>query len=626
MKGQTFSKNALLCAVLVSLLFWGVTSDRLVADGEFQIAFQSNRDSGVLGVYHLFIMNSDGSGLTRLFEFPTSGYYPIFSPDGTEISFEKRFAEIYRCEIWKINVDGTGLVQLTDPGPYMYSQEYPLDWSADGSKITLRSERANHNGWYEVYLMNFDGTNQVNYGEANGHTAEFSPDGTKIVYTKWYEGLIKTMNVDGTDRRVLYDTNVSMPGWIVWSHNGKIFFYDGPSVSSTDIYSINPDGTNLSLIYSSPGNDLFANDDFIISPDGSKLVFYSNANGNYDVYIVNVDGTNVQQLTTDPADDLDPLFSPDGSRIVWISKRSGTRSVWIMNADGSSKFQLTDDSGEDFSQAIGGEIAGEQTVYSIYALNSVWIRQGAVVNCGDIGVEDVSTGPWLDSQVELSIGKSAYIADGIDAAANAVKIKTNGSAYNVYYNDLINNGEIRGEAITPLELPLQFELPPFPVPAPGTGFIDIPIGETVIMEPGAYGEVIVRSNATLILTGGVYHLENLDLGDNGAKILFRDKTDLILNNRLEPGKKGFIGPEDGSGISAKDIIIYVNGVNGNTGNLGATPKAATVGLNNVLKANIYAPNGTIKIRENSSAEGSFIGKDVLIGLFVQVTLNSAFEN
>ena len=70
--------------------------------------------------------------------------------------------------------------------------------------------------------------------------------------------------------------------------------------------------------------------------------------------------------------------------------------------------------------------------------------------------------------------------------------------------------------------------------------------------PALMVNIIVKRNATLILTGGTYHFEDIDLA-NSSKVLFQAPTELIINNRLGPGKNAVIGPEDGSGISAKDI-------------------------------------------------------------------------
>jgi WD40 repeat protein len=309
----------------------------------------------------LWCINSDGCGLKKLSEFnswsPTVWAPPIFSPDGQQILFIKEYPTPQdRSELWKVNVDGTGLIQLTDPGPQRYGHEWPCDWSPDGSKISFRSERSNHNGWFEVWTMNASGLNQQNFGESNGLHASFSPDGSRIAYGKWYEGQLRIMNVDGSNKHTIRQCQRShAPRTICWTKTNKIIFEDNPVPDNEDIYCINPDGTGLFPLVVRPGNDRFYDGDaeLAISPDGSKLVFYSNANGNYDIYTVNMDGTNIQQLTTDPGADKEPLFSPDGSKIIWISEASGTKSLWIMNADGTDKRQLTDDSGEEYEFAVG---------------------------------------------------------------------------------------------------------------------------------------------------------------------------------------------------------------------------------------------------------------------------------
>ena len=68
--------------------------------------------------------------------------------------------------------------------------------------------------------------------------------------------------------------------------------------------------------------------------------------------------------------------------------------------------------------------SSEIASYSVFATNSAWIRQGSTVNSGNIGVEDASPGPWLDSQSEVTIGKNAYLEDGVSVYGDTVKIKT----------------------------------------------------------------------------------------------------------------------------------------------------------------------------------------------------------
>jgi Tol biopolymer transport system component len=85
------------------------------------------------------------------------------------------------------------------------------------------------------------------------------------------------------------------------------------------------------------------------SPDGEKIAFESNRDGNSDIYVMNVDGSNIRRLTTDPAIDCRPAWSPDGTKIAFQSQRSGHWDIYIMNADGSNQIALTRDSAFDAS-------------------------------------------------------------------------------------------------------------------------------------------------------------------------------------------------------------------------------------------------------------------------------------
>ncbi|MCP4359263.1 MAG: hypothetical protein GY796_14720, partial [Chloroflexi bacterium] len=101
-------------------------------------------------------------------------------------------------------------------------------------------------------------------------------------------------------------------------------------------------------------------------------------------------------------------------------------------------------------------------------------------------------------------------------------------------------------------------------------------------------------------------------------------TEIRIANRLQPGQGATIGPAAGSGLDATDLIIYVAGQNGSSGNLNGTPKAAVIGYTNVITASIYAPNGTLWLKQGTAATGAFIAQDVKIGKNVQLWWQSAF--
>jgi Tol biopolymer transport system component len=80
------------------------------------------------------------------------------------------------------------------------------------------------------------------------------------------------------------------------------------------------------------------------SPDGSKIAFVSDRDGNREIYVMDANGTNEERLTYNPDDDIEPDWSPDGSKIAFSSNLKGDYDIWLMNADGSDQLALTSDS------------------------------------------------------------------------------------------------------------------------------------------------------------------------------------------------------------------------------------------------------------------------------------------
>ena len=84
------------------------------------------------------------------------------------------------------------------------------------------------------------------------------------------------------------------------------------------------------------------------SPDGTKVAFSSNRDGNWEIYVMNADGSGTTRLTVNrSADDAAPTWSPDGSKIAFHSDRDGNYEVYVMNADGSGQTNLTKESGAE---------------------------------------------------------------------------------------------------------------------------------------------------------------------------------------------------------------------------------------------------------------------------------------
>jgi dipeptidyl aminopeptidase/acylaminoacyl peptidase len=64
--------------------------------------------------------------------------------------------------------------------------------------------------------------------------------------------------------------------------------------------------SNVRRLTSDPGADLHGT----WSPDGTRIAFGSDRDGDYDIYVMDADGGNVRQLTDHPAKDSSPAWSP----------------------------------------------------------------------------------------------------------------------------------------------------------------------------------------------------------------------------------------------------------------------------------------------------------------------------
>src|SRR5690606_23023490 len=75
------------------------------------------------------------------------------------------------------------------------------------------------------------------------------------------------------------------------------------------------------------------------SPD--EIVFHSSLTLDQEIYIARTDGGDRRQLTNSPGPDLYPRVSPDGRRIAFVSERDGNAEIYVMNRDGSEQTRLT---------------------------------------------------------------------------------------------------------------------------------------------------------------------------------------------------------------------------------------------------------------------------------------------
>jgi Tol biopolymer transport system component len=298
-------------AMLLSLLVASVAAP--VAHAAFpgengKLVFTSrveSPDPEFTGPPQVFTVNPDGSNLTRLTFSGIDEDPGDFSPDGSRIAFARLSEPPSFDDVWVMNADGTGEVRL--PG-IPDAADYPSDWSPDGSRIFFGGDGGS---WS---MLASDGSDKILH--ANSGAAESggvpSPDGERIAFLSSFDTFagrtfdIWTVNLNG------------MEDWVRLTIN--------PFEESSPDYS----------------------------PDGSRIAFTSDRDGDWDVYTMNVDGSAVAQLTNNSgAHEFAVAWSPDGTRLAFTSTREGANSskLFVMNTDGSGQTKVSDievDSGLDW--------------------------------------------------------------------------------------------------------------------------------------------------------------------------------------------------------------------------------------------------------------------------------------
>ena len=96
-----------------------------------------------------------------------------------------------------------------------------------------------------------------------------------------------------------------------------------------------------------------------ISPNGETIAFTYKG----DIYTVPANGGKATQLTTHPAHDTRPIWSPDGSKIAFASDRNGNFDIFIMDMEGGSPKQLTTHSANEYPETFSDQWRAPRTLF-----------------------------------------------------------------------------------------------------------------------------------------------------------------------------------------------------------------------------------------------------------------------
>jgi TolB protein len=281
-----------------------------------------------------------------------------FSPDGTQLIFQRTAGDSGCDQQYIINVDGSEMRQVSNglgrtTCGYFYDGGSRIFYSStvhDSDACPPPPDYSLGYVWglydFDIYTARPDGSDLRRLTETEGYTAEatLSPDGSTIVFTSVMDGDldIYTMNVDGTNVKRLTNT-VGYDGGPFFSPDGSMIVYRSwhPSTpeeiadyrtlleqglirpSRMEIWVMKADGSEQRQV-THLGHANFAP---YFHPDGTRIIFSSNhetGERDFDLYLIGLDGTGLTQVTYDGDFDGFPMFSPDGTKLVFASNRYGS--------------------------------------------------------------------------------------------------------------------------------------------------------------------------------------------------------------------------------------------------------------------------------------------------------------
>lgn len=163
----------------------------------------------------------------------------------------------------------------------------------------------------------------------------------------------------------------------------------------------------------------------------------SSLGGLSDIWVMRPDRTDLRQLTTGAGSNRQPAWSPDGSRIAFTSDRDGEPGIWVMNADGSNQERVTpaglDVVGEASWSPGGtviafsrGELAPGGEDEGVYTINVDGSNLTPILLSGDQGMPLAATPIWSpDGSAMLIRGETDLFLIGMEGLGAPPRNLTN---------------------------------------------------------------------------------------------------------------------------------------------------------------------------------------------------------
>ena len=275
--------------------------------------------------WELYLVQPDGTGLTRLTDNDRVDTSPSWSPDGRQITFRSRVDG--SADIFVMDANGENWRNLiNDPEDSIFDDFYP-EWNPQRDLIAIYTDRfyspAVGCAWHRLAIMPVSGgADKIEVLEdplTEQETLGWSPDGRHLAFSSrcdlGKEGSVELFEWDIDTGEVIQLTDSeSINGSPAYSHDGRYLAYQSVKPGeSADLFVLDLETGEVANITNNPE---FKDSHPTWSPDDSQMAFVSNRDGNDEIYVVDVilepfaSSANPVNITNHPAKDIEPAWSP----------------------------------------------------------------------------------------------------------------------------------------------------------------------------------------------------------------------------------------------------------------------------------------------------------------------------
>jgi dipeptidyl aminopeptidase/acylaminoacyl peptidase len=254
-----------------------------------------------------------------------------WSPDGKQVVFVSNISG--RQNLWLVSAEGGWPVQLTISDQ---RQAEPA-WSPDGRSISFVSDNDGNELWniFLVSPQNGDVVNLTASSAASNLGAAWSPDSKRVVYMTRAKSSA-SYEIDVIDIETRKTTHITHDTLREWSNGHPIWSRDGKWLAWTQPHA-NGKNSNVLVTELASGKvmNLTAHDGDITysaaswSRDGKTLLITSNAaNGYENAALLGLDGQ-VRWLANDKREMHAGTYSPDGTKVTWAVNVDGNTAIYL---------------------------------------------------------------------------------------------------------------------------------------------------------------------------------------------------------------------------------------------------------------------------------------------------------